>query len=301
MAALDLQLDTIRYWRSDAARRVEEVQYLLRSKWPAVESPPPAAKWDYEKHWTVDQLMQVYEDTLGTASTYWVASDIIDLVAHASLSLPDAALHPGDLPSPRGFVVLEHPILVHGVMNAAGEVRPEGEGPNLMTVLWGTCDLAGEPGLFVSWGDLAPPREPGASWNPSVLPSLHWGLRYGEVLTANMDRWMLTFFRLSCQRIALARSEPVGRHVRRRAERAKVTIPEDGVQVVTLRRERRSTAEEGDVSEVDWTHQWIVDGHWRDQWYPSLEAHRPIWIAPYVKGPEDKPLVVKDKVYRFVR
>ncbi len=35
---------------------------------------------------------------------------------------------------------------------------------------------------------------------------------------------------------------------------------------------------------------WIVSGHWRNQYYPSMKTHRPKYIPSYVKGPEGKPL-----------
>jgi hypothetical protein len=39
-----------------------------------------------------------------------------------------------------------------------------------------------------------------------------------------------------------------------------------------------------------YTHRWLVRGHHRAQWYPSLKAHKVVWIAPYIKGPADAPL-----------
>lgn len=41
-----------------------------------------------------------------------------------------------------------------------------------------------------------------------------------------------------------------------------------------------------------WSHRWFVRGHYRAQWYPSLQAHRVRWIAAYVKGPGDKPIAL---------
>lgn len=41
----------------------------------------------------------------------------------------------------------------------------------------------------------------------------------------------------------------------------------------------------------EWKHRWIVRGHNRAQWYPSEGAHHVIYIAPYIKGPEDAPLL----------
>ena len=52
---------------------------------------------------------------------------------------------------------------------------------------------------------------------------------------------------------------------------------------------------------VSWSHRWLVNGHWRNQWLPSRAAHRLQWIAGYVKGPASKPLVVKDRVTAWVR
>lgn len=41
----------------------------------------------------------------------------------------------------------------------------------------------------------------------------------------------------------------------------------------------------------------IVSGHWREQpCGPNHGERRRQWIAPYVKGPRDKPLVLKDTV-----
>lgn len=48
----------------------------------------------------------------------------------------------------------------------------------------------------------------------------------------------------------------------------------------------------------DWSHRWLVSGHWRNQWYPSEGVHRPIWIDAFVKGPSDAPLLVRPTVYR---
>jgi hypothetical protein len=63
------------------------------------------------------------------------------------------------------------------------------------------------------------------------------------------------------------------------------------VHVVVLRRASpHPTAGAGRPEVVEWTCQWIVRGHWRDQWFPAHGRHQPIWILPHVKGPEEKPL-----------
>ncbi|MDE2103062.1 MAG: hypothetical protein KGL39_37805 [Patescibacteria group bacterium] len=48
-------------------------------------------------------------------------------------------------------------------------------------------------------------------------------------------------------------------------------------------------------------HRWLVSGHWRNQWYPSFNGHRQIWIQPYVKGPEEMPLEPQRRVFSVTR
>jgi hypothetical protein len=61
------------------------------------------------------------------------------------------------------------------------------------------------------------------------------------------------------------------------------------IKVVKLR--RSESARSPDPSNAgDWAFQWLVSGHWRRQWYPASNRHKPIWISPHVKGPENKPL-----------
>lgn len=110
-------------------------------------------------------------------------------------------------------------------------------------------------------------------------------------------RDLQVFFRLAQQRIAVRGRELASRPARKRAKRQGIDDPY--YTVITLRRHREGG---GGETDVDWRHRWIVDGHWRNQWYPSLGAHRQIWIAPFVKGPEDKPLRVRDgRAWEFVR
>jgi hypothetical protein len=45
----------------------------------------------------------------------------------------------------------------------------------------------------------------------------------------------------------------------------------------------------------------IVRGHWRNQWYPSEGRNKPIWIMPYVKGPDGAPVTGGTKLYNVAR
>lgn len=105
-------------------------------------------------------------------------------------------------------------------------------------------------------------------------------------------RVVQTTLRLMQQRIAHRASATPDRAARREGNRR--GFHERDVVVVRLRRER-GEHKEPTGEEANYSHRFIVGGHWRNQWYPSAHVHRQIWISPYVKGPEDLPLVVKPR------
>lgn len=100
------------------------------------------------------------------------------------------------------------------------------------------------------------------------------------------------------QRIAIVTTRSADRASVRRGQRVGITVPL--LKVVTLRRPMEPSATKG-ANDVEWSRRWIVDGHWRNHYFPSSGEHRPMWIAPHVKGPEDKPLVIQKRAYRLAR
>lgn len=95
----------------------------------------------------------------------------------------------------------------------------------------------------------------------------------------------------------VAQIEKIGppRAERRRLVRHGGVAPD--VRVITLRRSVHNAGKsEGQL--IEWSWQWIVRGHWRNQFFPSTGKHEPTFIRPYVKGPEDKPLKpITDPIY----
>ena len=106
-------------------------------------------------------------------------------------------------------------------------------------------------------------------------------------------RIIQTSFRLMQQRIATKGFGRPDKSARREAARLKYP-PDTEVVVVRLRRES-GEREEPTGESANYSHRFIVGGHWRNQWYATEEIHRQIWISPYVKGPADKPLIVKPR------
>lgn len=94
--------------------------------------------------------------------------------------------------------------------------------------------------------------------------------------------------------------ERAERHTRKRVVRAGGDGDEE-VLVVGLRRQIRQAHEAGDGSAPDWKCRWIVHRHRRNQYYPSKGYCLPIWVDQYVKGPPDRPLRVKQRVFEVRR
>jgi hypothetical protein len=111
-------------------------------------------------------------------------------------------------------------------------------------------------------------------------------------------RVLATFWALCSQKIALEERWQPDRYIRRQAQREKwKSIPQ--VRIIRLREPASHSSGQG--GSVEWSHRWIVGKHWRNQWYPSDQTHRPKLIDSYVKGPEDKPLKVRETVKALVR
>jgi hypothetical protein len=111
-------------------------------------------------------------------------------------------------------------------------------------------------------------------------------------------RWLLAFFAFCRQRIITTTTEVAPRHAQRQAQRMNPRLQHDPtVLVVHLRRHLYRPADDATTATdaggrriavrflVGWPN------GFRSQWYPSEGQHRPKWIAPYLKGPEDAPFV----------
>jgi len=143
----------------------------------------------------------------------------------------------------------------------------------------------------------------------------HWGIAHATALPIKeistmsavinegdvMAAW-LTFLRvmnrLMAEKITVRTPQKAHRGLRR--ESTRVGLGKSNVIVVELRK-RSQSAPDPTGKHREYSHQFIVHGFWRRQWYPKLKTHRQKYIAAYVKGPKDKPLLVKDRVWVWDR
>lgn len=238
-----------------------------------------------------------FHDAAGLAELFHVSPSMCRLAKAAGQTLDRFIPDRWDAPSESGLMIFaeEIPLVV-----AFGD----GSRAGVCGVLWGFTrgtfqflPLIGAREFADPWflgAALAMPHawftaptresdEPGWSERPSHVA--------GQVLPVVLSAWLL-------MQQTLARTTEVepDRAARKRLSRA--GYEPKPVRVIELRRPAHSGS--GDGSR-EFHHQWIVRGHWRQQWYPAREVHRPVWIAPHIKGPEGAPLIGGEKVYAWKR
>jgi hypothetical protein len=126
------------------------------------------------------------------------------------------------------------------------------------------------------------PWYPGEGENEAFLLPMSAETTYGWA------RLVFATFRLGAQRgLCEQAKHRTERPERRRTARAQ--LPERDVMVLRLRRSEHDPQVQVGVGR-EYTCRWPVRGHWRQQWYPSVQDHRPIWINQHIKGPDDAPL-----------
>lgn len=314
--ALDIQLDLLRYYEVNMFGRTYAdgvVEAALRDK----------------ANWMPGMGRRLHRSML-TGDTYAVTSEIMDVLEQAAPSVPRFIIHESDLPTPSGFVWLERAIILKDIHNRNLAVRAIGWHltklmlpdetlePAVLTLCWtdptdprdhahgatwGDLSDVGMPMNLASmitgcwpigrtWGELAEPYDPGES-DDSV-----------ENISADLDlgKVLLAFLRFINEPWINTEHVRPDRGLRRRAERAFEERPEHvpEIHVVHLRRRGGNPTESG-TGNIEWSHRWLVRGHWRNHWYPKLGVHKPRWIAEHIKGPDGLPLVVHDKVFSVER
>jgi len=111
---------------------------------------------------------------------------------------------------------------------------------------------------------------------------------------AEERRWLAALWLLAAQPLTDVVEQRVDKAARRRSQRAGVST--SSVRLVDVRHKRSATSSDSE-RRVDWHNRWIVEGHWRQQAHgPGWSLRKPVFVDEYVKGPADKPLVVREHV-----
>lgn len=288
--AMDAQLDIHRWCESPKGRFVHE-------RWTETLGAKVA-----DQTTLYDQLADRLSAMSFNADPVYVDPDMMTVWEAAEPGFVEEVLQPTDFITPAGFVLLPRPWAMKD---------RHGKRLCFRGILWAPTEMAyihpdtGErwenapsTGIVVALWSYTADRDD--YYQPELEHQTPWVLTFVEARSfATHDegpkgegyvmRSLQCLWRLMGQTITAPTSERASKAFRRRWERA--NWPEKRVTVVRL---RRPEGPEHDVEHgtVNWSHRWLVGGHWRSQWYASLGVHRQIWISPFVKGPADKPLEV---------
>lgn len=246
---------------------------------------------------------------LRRAELFYVNSNMLALAVGAGRTLDSTDLHEADLPAEEGLIYFSDPIDFD-----------DGNAEAVCAASWSIILIGDERALLVTWftsADEIRRLAQQGGWNLNTRPrkinqALCTMWRFGNDQTILLDGRrtslnetpegraigaLFSVWHLMRQTLAATTDAHYDRASIRRL--ARENREPERVRVIELRRRMPSTGNA--ESDREYHHQWIVRGHWRKQWYPSLDLHRPVWIAPHVKGPEDAPLLGGEKVYALKR
>lgn len=242
-------------------------------------------------------IASAFHDAARLAELYHVSPDMCRLAQAAGRTLDRFIPSRQDAPSESGLMVFggEIPLVV---------TFGDGSKTGVCGVLWGFHGGTFQFLPLIDAREFASPWFRGAAlavphaWFTAPTEESNeagWSERpshvAGQVLPVMLSAWLLMQQNLA--RVTEAEPDRAARkRLRRMGQEPKP------VRIIELRRPAHSGS--GDGSR-EFHHQWIVKGHWRQQWYPAREVHRPVWIAPHIKGPEGAPLIGGEKVYALKR
>jgi hypothetical protein len=270
-----------------------------------------------------NEILKTVTRHLEAAEAFYVTKDMSTLVQHAADGLEDEDLWDASLaPTGCGFVRFEKPLVMMDVRGTT------------MLAHWMTWGPVDGGTLITVWNDVRDPddvvkllfsqfgegmvRRVTGHWSLLGGTAMHFGRslgpamipvpeQYAEALRnegitptafSSVERLVHALWLMLGQTIVSTREESVRDKYRHHAKR--MNLP-SRVTIIDLRRMEGAGREPGE-SHIEWQHRWLVRGHWRWQACgTNYSERRRIWVNGFVKGPEDKPLVVTDKVYALRR
>lgn len=257
----------------------------------------------------IDTITDMTITTLDASDTYFWSDTILETLEPAARSIPrDFSFRREMFPSYHGFMWLEKPL----------EVVVDWQNPLDRQFVRAISWLPGDDCMVVIFWLEARDYQQGVNRHivaPVLIQTIFFGSMddtLGKVLSStnlmrNPDvepcmRLFSTMLSFMEQEIV----EPVAAYADRATQRRLAKAGGDArpINVVTLRRRRmpgKPYDEDEDRKHVEWACQWIVRGHWKNQFYRSTGRHRKLWLHAYIKGPEDKPLIHAERVVAIVR
>ncbi|MGM9470340.1 hypothetical protein [Streptomyces murinus] len=132
-----------------------------------------------------------------------------------------------------------------------------------------------------------------AQWNGEPIP---------DPCNDFAERYLFAFWRLAAQGVTTTTATPPPSGPAHQPSHGSTAARPDtaDIRLVDLRRTtERSSGTDTASGPRHYTHRWPVRMHKVNQWYPSLGRHKIRWRGPYIQGPADALLRVKDSAYHL--
>lgn len=255
-----------------------------------IEHLPPEMASDAELWPQVIERLETEARDLKRADLFWVSRRMTEVAVSAAATLPEwtplAAL-----PAPRGLLCWERPAGVTVAHESGTELpfdaalwRPvDGQLHVHLLTRHDEAPLIGTRDVVIV--DPTEPRREEADRLPSAIPEL-------SVLAS---AWLLMAQPRIVETRPLASAEPRAGVRTGRGDQPTVSV----IDVRPTLRAPRNGEPAGRRGRRPHTHQWWVSGHWRQQACgPGRRDRKPIWIDPYLKGPEGAPIADTVKAWR---
>lgn len=287
--SFETQIKLIDIWDSD--RGTKWAESLYKEHMDREKAAPKA-----------ERIKVMLRNELLGANPYYVSSHVCELIEIAQETLPDIPLYAGLNPTTRGWVYLEKSFPLYPE-DAEDNHNKYGNPPRLKAFTWHyqikreVDNKKNTPELgFTFYEDSNPPMpisilnwDYGSNWGTDWNPYQRYSNPDSAVIDIRLEvmrRYVFTFLLFINQKIILNSKQPMNRSAIRRYKSKYYTEP-PLIEVINLRKSAGSSRQNNNNRE--YSYQWLVNGHWRNQWYPSINVHNPKWIEPYIKGDFDKP------------
>ena len=269
-------------------------------------------------------VQQVFKETLWRADTLYVTSDMMHVLMAAAQDLPeDATFDEHVLITSNGFCMFEEPIvgidrhqkkvLFHGIAWSKQMIRKSPHpdiDKGMGLVIFFLVDPT-DPLDDYNKGYTEQMRKDGFSIPPLTLQHFY-PATFGQTVPCPKETESGSLIVEETLKLFIAMQliaqQKIGEPMRMRPDRACRRRYQreygDNERLITLITLRRKSVKKDDEEpqKIEWNRRWVVQGHWRKQWYPKSKTHDYIYIHEYIKGPEDKPLVLSERrVFNFAR
>lgn len=235
-----------------------------------------------------DGRLLVFGTRIANAAPIYLSDDMMGVALALGQTVPDFVLRREDVYIPTAYVSLENHAFIH---------LDSGESFEVAALAWAPATYPRGEGVWLCLVVIDPTDD--------VTRFFSVGWVYGEALHEAQAQGIYSHFALSfaaslwnimASKLSVSEKRRPIRSVRRRFKGL-----EELITIIRLREKAYEYAESNDHRTVNWSCRWVVREHYRINPNPSPGSPSMSIVRSHVKGPGNKPLVIKPKLMAVVR